>query len=124
MAYTVRTPHGSLDFPSMTDIERAYRNGLVGPDDEIREHGKTEWYSARAHPLLRTTQLPAAARRRAQPTPLIGGVVMALVMAILALYLLAIGQWMFAFALAIAMSLFLMRFTKRSTRPRHSYARP
>jgi hypothetical protein len=52
MRYRVRTPDGELDYASMRDVELAYTQGLVGPDDEVREEGKETWRKASTIPTL------------------------------------------------------------------------
>lgn len=121
MAWTVRTPQGSLDFPTFADVERAYRNGLVDPQDEVREHGKTQWRRADSYPLLRQASKRRSGSGLSKPMWL--GVGMALVMAFVALYMMAVGQWVVAFVLALALSTWLFRFTRRVQRPARSFDR-
>ena len=37
MGYRVRTPDGELSYGSMREVELAYTQGLVGPEDEVLE---------------------------------------------------------------------------------------
>ena len=59
MRYRVRTPDGELDYTSMREVELAYLQGLVGPEDEVREEGQTLWRKAASIPVL----------ARAKPVP-------------------------------------------------------
>lgn len=52
MKYTVRTKDGELTFDSFGEVERAWMNGLVDPDDEVLEYGTTRWRKAGSIPLL------------------------------------------------------------------------
>jgi hypothetical protein len=53
MPYRVRSPDGELRFQHFVDIANAYRQGLVGPDDEIIDEGKETGVKASEHPILR-----------------------------------------------------------------------
>ena len=59
MRHTVRTLYGGLTFDSFGDAERAWRQALVEPDDEIWEEGSTKVAKALLRALL------VQARRRA-----------------------------------------------------------
>jgi hypothetical protein len=52
MKFRVRTQEGELEFQSFGEVERAWLMGLVGPDDELLEDGKTNWRKASSFPLL------------------------------------------------------------------------
>ena len=52
MKFTVRTPEGELTFQSFGEVEKAWLMGLVGPDDELLEDGKTMWRKASSFPHL------------------------------------------------------------------------
>lgn len=52
MKFKVRTPEGELQFQSFGEVERAWLMGLVGPDDELLEDGKTMWRKASSFPHL------------------------------------------------------------------------
>lgn len=52
MKFKVRTPDGELQFQSFGEVERAWLMGLVGPDDELLEDGKTNWRKASSFPHL------------------------------------------------------------------------
>jgi hypothetical protein len=50
---TVRSADGGeLEYESFGQVEQAWLMGLVGPDDELLEEGKTAWRKARTYPLL------------------------------------------------------------------------
>ena len=59
MRYRVRTPDGELDYLSFREVELAYIQGLVGPDDEVREEGQTLWRKASKIPELARARPPA-----------------------------------------------------------------
>jgi len=52
MGYRVRTPDGELGYESLYEVERAYALGLVGPEDEVLEEGKSTWRKAASIPAL------------------------------------------------------------------------
>ena len=52
MKFRVRTQEGELEFQSFGEVEKAWLMGLVGPDDELLEDGKTMWRKASSFPLL------------------------------------------------------------------------
>jgi hypothetical protein len=58
MKYTVRSKEGELEYLSFGQVEHAWLMGLIEPDDEILEEGKTKWRKAGTIPLL------AQARRK------------------------------------------------------------
>ncbi|NVJ23558.1 MULTISPECIES: hypothetical protein [Myxococcus] len=60
MRYVVRTPDGELTYPSMGDVERAYTQGLVDPDDEVREEGASMWRKAGSIPVLAQARHPSS----------------------------------------------------------------
>ncbi|MBN8231768.1 hypothetical protein JYK02_30065 [Corallococcus macrosporus] len=112
MAYRVRTPDGELMFPSLGDIERAYVQGLVDPDDEVREDGAEKWRKASSLPVLaRAKPQAGGTTRRAQTLTVVGAVAVGL----LALVLLFTGtSWnvrIMGIALALVVSGLLTRVT-------------
>lgn len=53
MKYRVRTRDGGeLDYTSFGQVEQAWLMGLIEPDDEVLEEGKTRWRKAGSIPLL------------------------------------------------------------------------
>lgn len=52
MKFTVKTKEGELQFSSFGEVERAWLLGLVGPDDDVLEEGRTKWRKAGSIPLL------------------------------------------------------------------------
>ncbi|MBJ6766113.1 hypothetical protein JGU66_35615 [Myxococcaceae bacterium JPH2] len=87
MPYQVRTPDGELTYPTLGDIAQAYVQGLVSPEDEVREVGTSTWRHAGTIPALagardKTQELLA---RRAQIYTVGLGVLMGTVAAILLL---------------------------------------
>jgi hypothetical protein len=52
MKFVVRTQDGELTFGSFGEVEKAWLMGLVGPDDELLEEGKTKWRKASSFPHL------------------------------------------------------------------------
>jgi hypothetical protein len=117
MAWTVRTPDGSLDFPTLADVERAYRNGLVAPDDEIREAGGG-WMRAGDHPALRTS---ISARHPVAGTW--AAPFFAVLIALGAIVCIALGHWGPGLALALAVTLYMFRLTRSSVGPTPFQAR-
>lgn len=52
MKYRVRSKEGELEYPSFGAVEQMWLMGLIEPDDEILEEGKTVWRKAGSLPLL------------------------------------------------------------------------
>jgi hypothetical protein len=50
--YKVRSKGGELEFSSFGEVERFWLMGLIEPDDEVLEEGKTVWRKAGTIPLL------------------------------------------------------------------------
>ncbi|PTL78056.1 hypothetical protein [Vitiosangium sp. GDMCC 1.1324] len=116
MGYRVRTPEGELGYPTLLDVEKAYTQGLVAPDDEVLEDGHSTWRKA--------SSIPALARARPPSTGLMGraqkaGVVAALVLGAAALRLILSDSWSrrgAGIVLALAMSSVLMWLTVSAAR--------
>ncbi|HYR54681.1 MAG TPA: hypothetical protein VEM39_01090 [Myxococcaceae bacterium] len=111
MRYTVRTPEGELTYNSFGEVERAWLNGLVDGDDEIREEGASKWRKASTFPVL------AQARRRGDAVW--GGtqsawIVIAIILASAALYSIARGHLWYGLAIAFALALLLTRVTYKA----------
>ncbi|WNG16052.1 hypothetical protein [Cystobacter fuscus] len=115
MRYHVRTPDGELDYLSFREVELAYMQGLVGPDDEVREEGQTLWRKASKIPEL----------ARARPAPLqgnaarlrLGAVVSAVVLGLFSLKLLFSESWTrrgVGIALALVTSVILTQLTRQA----------
>ncbi|RKG92554.1 hypothetical protein [Corallococcus terminator] len=112
MAYRVRTPDGELMFPSLGDIERAYVQGLVDPDDEVREDGTEKWRKASSLPVLARARKPQGTlASRSQTLTVVGAVALG----VFALVLMITGKEpeirMMGIALALVVSAMLMRVT-------------
>ena len=112
MAYRVRSPDGELMFPSLGDIERAYVQGLVDPDDEVREDGTEKWRKASSLPVLAQARKPQAQKdARSQKLTVLGAVAVG----VLALVLIITGSStnvrMLGVALALVVSGLLTRVT-------------
>ena len=114
MPYRVRTPDGELDYGSMRDVEVAYTQGLVGPDDEVLEEGRSTWRKA--------SSIPTLARSRPTSKGLTGrGQVLSILGAVLlgsgALMLIMSDSWTrrsLGIVLALAMSAVLTRVTQKA----------
>jgi len=111
MRYTVRTPEGELTYSSFGEVERAWLNGLVDGDDEIREEGTSKWRKASSFPVL------AQARRRGDAVW--GGtqsawIVIAIILASAALYSIAKGHVWYGLAIAVALALLLTKVTYKA----------
>jgi hypothetical protein len=52
MKYRVRNQDGELEYGSFGQVEQAWLMGLIEPEDEILEEGKTMWRKAKSLPLL------------------------------------------------------------------------
>jgi hypothetical protein len=53
MPFRVRTPDGELSYPTLLDVERAFHQGLVDPEDEVLDEATGSVHRAMEHPLLR-----------------------------------------------------------------------
>lgn len=123
MGYRVRTPDGELAYPTLRDVEVAYTQGLVDPNDEVLEDGHSNWRKA--------SSIPTLARARPPSSGVMGwaqkmGVVAAVVLGAAALKLIMSDDWGrrgAGIVLALAMSSVLMWLTvsavRRRTPPRN-----
>lgn len=97
MPFRVRTPDGELGYPTLLDVERAFHQGLVDPDDEVVDEATGTVHRAREHPALR----PPPPRRfwqnqSAQPAR----IAVALSLALASLLAGAAQQWWLALPVA------------------------
>ncbi|QRK07803.1 hypothetical protein JQX13_48845 [Archangium violaceum] len=114
MGYRVRTPDGELHYPSLLDVEAAYSQGLVDPNDEVLEDGHSTWRKA--------SSIPALARARPATKGLLGGtqllsVAASVVMGIWALMLILSDSWArrgLGIVLALGVSALLTRVTAKA----------
>jgi hypothetical protein len=101
MRYRVRTPEGELEYSSLRDVEQAYLQGLVDPQDEVLEEGGTLWRKAESLPsLVRARRAQSTALGQSQ-TLSVGAVV---ALGVVALYLYFTGRnvlWALGIALLI-----------------------
>lgn len=107
MKFTVKTPDGELTYASFGEVEKAWLNGLVGPDDELLEEGHTKWRKASTFPVL------MQARRHGDAVW--GGsqqayLIIVVVLGSAALYALVKGHWIGIPALFI-LAYMMMRIT-------------
>jgi hypothetical protein len=106
MAFRVRTPDGELSYPTLLDVERAFHQGLVDPDDEVVDESTGKAFRAREHPALR----PPPPRRfwedsRAQPAR----IAVTVTLAVAALLAGAVQQWWLALGVALVASWMTVR---------------
>jgi uncharacterized membrane protein YhhN len=90
MRYRVRTPDGELDYLSFREVEVAYVQGLVGPDDEVREEGQKLWRKASTIPQLVRAKPP---ERVPRDTMQFIAILCALALGLASLVLLMKGLW-------------------------------
>ena len=64
MNYRVRSPEGEMDFPSLYEVAKALRQGLVDADDQLLSPGELTPVRVGDHPALKG-HLPAPAARGA-----------------------------------------------------------
>ncbi|MGQ0506698.1 MAG: hypothetical protein ACT4TC_15405 [Myxococcaceae bacterium] len=116
MRYTVRTPDGELSYPTFADVAKAYRQGLVDADDEVREEGGTAWRKAGALPELRDVRPDAPSIwTSAQIIP----VALAVVIGCVALYVMVIREsYLTGVFLLVADGLILTRVAARAYKKR------
>ena len=118
MKFKVRTPEGELQFQSFGEVEKAWLMGLVGPDDELLEDGKTTWRKASSFPLL------VHARRTGEQAW--GGTwflwtVMGILFGSGALWLLKEGQYLFGVMLGFATALVMVHVTVQAAKRSKPY---
>ena len=111
MKYTVRTHEGELTYGSFGAVELAWRQGLVGPEDEILEEGKAHWRKAGSIALL------AQARRSGDQVW--GGSQMAWIIGVviaasIGLYFLVHGNYLVGGLVSLALCVVLFRITTQA----------
>jgi hypothetical protein len=104
--YRVKSKEGELVFGSFGEVERAWLQGLVEPDDEVLEEGSTRWRRAGSIPLL--------AKARRYGNQVWGGtqnlwIFFAIVLISLDFYLLLRGHVLMAIWLGVATAMILVR---------------
>jgi hypothetical protein len=97
MPFRVRTPDGELSYPTLLDVERAFHQGLVDPEDEVLDEATGAACRAKDHPFLR----PPPPKRfwhnqSAQPAR----IAVTLSLALAALVAGAVQQWWLALPVA------------------------
>ena len=113
MKFRVRTPEGELEYQSFGEVERAWLMGLVGPDDELLEDGKTTWRKASSFPLL------VQARRTGEQAW--GGswflwALIGIVLGSAALWLLKLGEWLYGGLLGLMTAMVMIHVSVRAAR--------
>jgi len=113
MKFRVRTPEGELEYQSFGEVEQAWLMGLVGPDDELLEDGKTNWRKASSFPLL------VHARRTGEQAW--GGTwflwtVIGILLGSAALWLLKEGQWLYGGTLGFMTAMVMIHVTVRASK--------
>jgi hypothetical protein len=111
MRYTVKTPEGELTFNSFGEVERAWLQHLIDPEDEIQEEGSTRWRKASSFPVL--------VRARRESPRVWGGsqalwILLGIVLASAALYLIAKGKLLYGLVASLAVGLLLTQVTYRA----------
>src|SRR5258705_12394631 len=117
MKFKVRTQEGELEFQSFGEVERAWLMGLVGPDDELLEEGKTMWRKASTFPHL------ISARRRGEQAW--GGTwflwtVIGILLGSLAMWLIHEGLFIFGGVVSLATASLMFHVVKTA----HARSRP
>ena len=108
MKYTVRTKEGELTYASFGAVELAWKQGLVGPDDELLEEGKTKWRKAGSIALL------AQARRSGDQVwggSQMAWIIIMVIAASIGLYFLVHGNYLVGGLLSLAIAVLLFRIT-------------
>jgi hypothetical protein len=121
MPFRVRTPDGELSYPTLLDVERAFHQGLVDPEDEVLDETTGSVHQAKEHPLLRA---PPPRRfwhnQGAQPAR----IAVALSLALSALIAGAVQQWWLALPAAGAAAFMTVRIAVTAhVRPRDAKRR-
>ncbi|MBL8953561.1 MAG: hypothetical protein JNK82_22490 [Myxococcaceae bacterium] len=112
MKFKVRTQEGELEFKSFGEVEQAWLMGLVGPDDELLEDGKTSWRKASSFPLL------VQARRTGEQAW--GGswflwTVIGILLGSAALWLIKDGHYLYGGTLGIMTAMVMVHVTVRAS---------
>jgi len=114
MGYRVRTPDGELDYATLRDVEVAYTQGLVAPEDEVLEEGHSTWRKAASIPALAQARPESKGlSARAQVLSVLGAVLLGC----WALMLIASNSWPrrgLGIVLALVMSTLLSRVTYKA----------
>jgi hypothetical protein len=106
MAFRVKTPDGELSYPTLLDVERAFHQGLVDPDDEVIDEATGKSFRAKVHPGLR----PPPPRRFWEDSPAQPArIAVAITLAVAALLAGAVQQWWFALGVALVASWMTVR---------------
>jgi hypothetical protein len=106
MPFRVRTPDGELSYPTLHDVERAFHQGLVGPDDEVLDEVSGTLHRAREHPWL----APPPPRRFWQnPGAQPARIAVAVAFGLAALVAGAIQQWWLALGASAAAAALMLR---------------
>jgi hypothetical protein len=121
MPFRVRTPDGELSYPTLLDVERAFHQGLVDPEDEVVDVTTGSVHRAKEHPLLRA---PPPRRfwqnQGAQPAR----IAVALSLGLSALIAGAVQQWWLALPAAGAAAVMTVRIAVTAhVRPRDAKRR-
>jgi hypothetical protein len=111
MRYTVKTPEGELTFSSFGEVERAWLQHLIDPEDEIRGEGSTHWRKASSFPVL--------VRARRQSAAVWGGsqslwILIGIVLGSVALYFIVKGKLLIGLTTALGVALLLTQVTYRA----------
>lgn len=114
MAYRVRTPDGELTYPTLLDVEAAYTQGLVDPNDEVLEDGHSHWRKASSIPALaRSRPASKGLAARGQVLNVLGAVLLGFA----ALMLIMSDSWPrrgLGIVLALGMCTLLTRLTSKA----------
>ena len=116
MPFRVRTPDGELSFPTLLDVERAFHQGLVDPEDEVLDEATGLVHRAMENPSLR----PPPPRRfwhnqGAQPAR----IAVALSLGLSSLIAGAVQQWWLALPAAVVAAWLTVRIAVTAhVRPR------
>ena len=106
MAFRVRTPDGELSYPTLLDVERAFHQGLVDPEDEVLDESTGVVYPAMKHPALsRPPPRRFWQNQGAQPAR----IAVALSLAVASLIAFALQQWWLALPVAAVAAFLTVR---------------
>src|SRR5947209_5268436 len=97
MRYTVKNQDGELTFDSLHHLRTMFEQGLVEPDDQVREEGSELWRKAAAMPELRELVRDRSTERRWQ----LWGVVTAISLTLALYALVHLHSWIIAAVLML-----------------------
>jgi hypothetical protein len=64
MKYDVKTEDGQLSYGSLAEVQALYRQGFIGPTDQVKPENSTRWVAAGEMPVLKITERRSSSESR------------------------------------------------------------